>query len=47
MSRRRMPGCVLLQRDESTRVQRDRVAPAPHATHALAAPVELAEDLCR
>ena len=37
---------VLLQRDEGTGVQRDRVAPAPHAAHALAAPVELAEYLC-
>ena len=35
---------VLLQRNESTGVQRYRVAPAAHAAHTLAAPVELAED---
>ena len=38
--------CMLLQRDEAARVQRDGVAPAAHAAHALAAPVQLAEYLC-
>ena len=38
--------CVLLQSDEAARVQRDGVAPTPHAAHALAAPVQIAEYLC-
>ena len=38
--------CMLLQRDEAARVQRDGVAPAAHAAHALAAPVQIAEYLC-
>lgn len=38
--------CMLLQCNEGARVKRDGVAPAPHAAHALAAPVQLAEYLC-
>ena len=38
--------CMLLQSDEAARVQRDGVAPAAHAAHALAAPVQIAEYLC-